>query len=421
MSFASPIWLVGLVPWGGLVIWVLLGRLEKAGVPFLGLWRTDNPNRIKRKRQLEKPPAAVAAMLLAILLGILAAAGPVIPSNTGGTRRVRIIVDRGLTMSATDSQGRRRFVEAAEFARAALARDFANVAVDLSVVPDDQASGGEWTARVRAMNPTAVVDPDAVTLACRQALAESNGLVIVLSDQSLGVSDQRLIQIAPESNPSNVGIESLAVRAGPAAQAMVRVLNQSSLSTAELTVTADFSRFWMRPIDLPARGQTKDYFFDLDAAPSVVEAELKCADDLDLDHAAWMVRRSAWPSVEARSALSPELMRMIDVYGRDRPASAESAKIALIGASAEIPADMPCAIVLDEQVWTRSDRLAENSQIVIAEGPLKSIGIDWSKVLSGARVLAPAGTDWQPIVSAGGVAVVAGGGPPPTQEGGGFV
>lgn len=400
MFFVSPIWLIGLVPWGALVVWVLLGRLEKAGVPFLGLWQAQNPNARRPRRYLERPPSAVAAMLLAILLGILAAAGPGIQFGQIESPRVTIIVDRGLTMSATAGR-ETRFAAAAEMVQEALP----NATVELLAVPEEQTAGGDWLARARKMNRTAVVDPVAVELVCRRALAESGDLVVVLSDGELNLHDPRLIQVAPESSLSNVGIESLAVRAEPAAQAMVRVFNQSRLTSAELIVGADGKTVWSQQVDLPDEGQSKDYFVDLNSSPGVVDAQLHCADEMDLNHRAWVVRRSAWPSVEARSALPPELARMIEVYGRDRPATAQSVKIAVIGASGRIPGDMPTAIVVDSQNGSR--RLAENDAIVVADGPLKIAGVDWSKVLAEASVSRPAGTDWRPIVSAGSVAVVA--------------
>src|SRR5688500_655357 len=98
MSFLSPIWLLGLLPWMAVVVWLFRGRRTRVNVPFINLWRGDVTGP-RPKRSWEKPPLALAAALLAILLALLAAARPVWQTRTE-SRTITIIVDRSVTMSA---------------------------------------------------------------------------------------------------------------------------------------------------------------------------------------------------------------------------------------------------------------------------------------------------------------------------------
>src|SRR5581483_2839049 len=104
MTFAAPVWLLGLLPWGMLAVWLLWGRRTKTAVPFLDLWRgpVKGP---RAKRSLQLPSAAVVLLILAILVSILAAAGPTLPSGHPAIPTPTIIIDRGMTMSAHGREG----------------------------------------------------------------------------------------------------------------------------------------------------------------------------------------------------------------------------------------------------------------------------------------------------------------------------
>jgi len=78
MLLTSPIWLILLAPWAGLVAWLLFGRRDKTSVPFLNLWRVNELEIRKPRRAWEKPPVALAALLCGMLLAIFAAAGPAV-------------------------------------------------------------------------------------------------------------------------------------------------------------------------------------------------------------------------------------------------------------------------------------------------------------------------------------------------------
>src|SRR5262249_6520356 len=97
MTFASPLWLLGLIPWIGVVVWLLSGRHERTSVPFINLWRgSEAKPRVRAKVRV--PPFALSCLMLSTLLAILAAAQPrvtAIPYTSGPA--ITIIVDRGIT------------------------------------------------------------------------------------------------------------------------------------------------------------------------------------------------------------------------------------------------------------------------------------------------------------------------------------
>src|SRR3954469_22310967 len=98
MTFLTPWWLLALIPWVGLVLWLLAGQRQRVGVPFLELWGgpiSGSPI----KRRIQPPPTALACAIAALLIAILAVAAPVIHTGSRGPA-ITIIVDRGITVSA---------------------------------------------------------------------------------------------------------------------------------------------------------------------------------------------------------------------------------------------------------------------------------------------------------------------------------
>jgi hypothetical protein len=397
MSFLSAGWLLLLIPWAGLAIYLLRGVPPKAGVPFLSLWPGDvaPPTRDRRWRS---PPLRILLLLVAMFLAIFGASGPRLPR--GGTISGAVIVDRGLSMSALDGKGRRRFVGAAEETADIMKRAGVEVGGQVESIPPTAASSsGAWMEATKLLNPTAVDTRNEIYPAVREALRSSGGLVILLTDQPPEIHDPRLVVISPKSKVRNVAIAKLAVRVDPP-QAMIAIANNSDDADATLNVTTDGRNVSSQKLTLPPRGQRKNYFVDLPAGSKVVSAAIDCADDLDLNHRAWVVRRDAWPIVEARSALPPELGRMIEVYARHRPAGEDSVHVAVMRGVGSIPDNMPAAVVEDG-----TEILAVLGPVEV-EGPLQFPGVDWQSALAGASV-AKAPPGWQPAVLAGGRTVVA--------------
>src|SRR5262245_24108061 len=108
MSFASPFWLLAVLPWAGFAIWLLWGRRRRVDVPFIELWKGSVTAK-RGRRALELPPLALAAALIALLLAVVGAARPV--ARIGpflSTLPITIILDHGLTMSAPAQSPRYR-------------------------------------------------------------------------------------------------------------------------------------------------------------------------------------------------------------------------------------------------------------------------------------------------------------------------
>src|SRR5260221_14049205 len=107
MPLTTPLWLLGLLPWAALTLWLLWGGRRREWVPFLPLWHGSAAKK-RHQRSLQPPPIALAALILAMVLGILAAAGPALPSSGGPGARLIVLPDRGPTMSAVPPRGRPR-------------------------------------------------------------------------------------------------------------------------------------------------------------------------------------------------------------------------------------------------------------------------------------------------------------------------
>src|SRR3954447_18648770 len=143
MDFATPAWLLGLLPWGAVALYLLWGRGRAEAVPFLELWRIPVEGKRVRRR-VGVPPLALALALLGMLLAVVAAAGPNIrwPGGAGGSP-IAMIVDRGLGMSARGREGP-RFREVGRALADELARRFgADAPIDLWFVPARRGEQGE--------------------------------------------------------------------------------------------------------------------------------------------------------------------------------------------------------------------------------------------------------------------------------------
>ena len=341
MSFLSPIWLFGLLPWVAVVAWLLRGRRTRVNVPFINLWRGDVTGP-RPKRSWEKPPLALAAALLAILLALLGAARPVWLTGAPD-RTVTVIVDRGVTMSARGSTDH-RYRELAQQLAPLLSNHFTRV--QLQTVPHREATEfapGELPERVATLPPTALNTADLIPGAAARALKESSGPVVVVSDQPLTLDDPRLVQVVPANAPSNVGLVTFAVRGSPAGQAMVRLRNESPLRKAILRLLSDNQERARLGVDLPPTGE-RDYFFDLPTLGRVLTVELEAADDLAADNRASLVRDRSWPRLQPRSPLPAEVQRMVETYAQSRTATPSSPRVS-IAATTDSVANEPAAIL----------------------------------------------------------------------------
>ncbi|MCY2952782.1 MAG: hypothetical protein NTU53_12540 [Planctomycetota bacterium] len=402
MSVSSPVWLLGLVPWAAAVLLLLLGRLKRVRVPFLQLWQGPHA-KPRQRRAIEPPPLWLALAMLAMLLSVLAAARPVVRLSEAVGTAIVVIVDRGLTMSA-QGQTHLRFQEAIDMASATITQATGHGDVDLLSTPPTQPLWGDssdWPGIAKAMAPTAADTRQLLRELIRQRLAETRRPVIVFSDQPLGIQDDRLIQIAPTTQPRNVGIVRFGARETPAVQVMVRLRNQSPATKAVLRLLSDDQERLRSGVELPATGE-RDYFFDVPTLGRAIRVELDVDDDLPADNRAFLVREEAWPIIEPRVAMPPELGRMIGLYSRLRPAAEGSRHVAIVGRSDALPTNDPAAVLAEGSEALPTSRPVQQVR-AIDHAVTRSIS-DWPAAMVAEL---PSDPTWTAVVSAGGRVLVA--------------
>ena len=359
---------------------------------------------------MEMPPVAVAMGLLSMLLVIVASSLPQTPTaGAGDESAVRMIVDRGITMSAGGPKTP-RFRQATDNAWSLLETHFRNSPVDLTIIPGERFTRTtlrECREKINALFPTGVDTRGAVQAAVMARLGESKGPVLVISDQPLRIVSNRLIEIGPQTTVDDVGIAGIAARERPSPQVMVRVRNQSRKTDAELVVTFN-GQSVRRPIQLPKQGAEQDYFVDINQLGRIVSAELTVRDDQAADKRAWLAREGSSPRIEAQLAIPPELQRMIDVYQRARPAAAGSSRLAVVGQLSQVPSDAP-AVVIAPPNGATSTRPATVIRHHITDH------VRWERLPASIRTAGKAPAGWTPLVLLGRQVLVAARPQPPRQ------
>ena len=377
MFIAAPIWLVALIPWSALAIWMLWGRRERVGVPFLALWR-DAEARPSTNRTVQAPPLPIILLLLTILFAILAASSPTLSRSE--TQPVTVLVDRGVTMSARDGDAY-RYVRAAEFL-APHVRGAVRV-VSIPAREERATVAARLMSAVGSLPPTALDTSADVAQAAQRLLATTDEPVIILSDHFSDATDPRLVVITPPAQP-NVGIAHFAARAKPAAQVMVRLVGEGQ-SKQSIIVSSDGTRV-ERTMDAPGTA-----FIDLPELGKTVEVALSQGDALTADDRAWLVREAGWPRIEPIATLSPELARMVETYRKLRPAREDARVVSIVDAVGNF--GTPAVILAPA---TAAGTVAAS----VAEHPITT-GVAWPEVLKGARLGAAAPAGFTPVVSIG--------------------
>lgn len=351
MTFASPAWLIALLPWTGLVLWLLWGRRRRTYVSFLNLWRGPALQEPPR-RGIRVPPAFLVFAIIAMLVALLGAARPQFTGGfTPSVVELSMVVDRGWTMSARTGPARRLDV-AARLATASLEQTLnPSAPIDLFIVPAqaDQRSApprtrlAELPTSVATLSSTASDSRAALVQKLHECLASARGVVVLLSDCPLDpvlAANPRIIQFAPPAEIQNVGIAALGVRALPRPQVMVRIRNDSSLTATTLSLTTGGATAAQR-IDLPPSGQERNYFVDLPRLDRVVTASIGAADDQPVDNVASLAREGISARIEAHGALGAPISRMIEIFARSRPAEAGSPVAMVVTTEVDLPAAMP--------------------------------------------------------------------------------
>jgi hypothetical protein len=397
---ASPIWFALLLPaWIAVAVWLFWSRRgERTDVPFLSLWRSPGDDSPRAQAAFRPPPLAIVAAMCAALLAIVASARPGIsvPLRRNGPP-ITIILDRGLTMSVGD---RRR--EVVNAAKPAILEAFGLGPTTFVPVPDgvaDETDRSDWLGPAMTLPPTQEQTRDAVQFAVRQALAKNDGPVVVLSDQPLAVDDPRIVQIAPANPVENAGITRFALRESPQPQAMVTVANHSAQTRATLRLRSGEQRMIERSIELPERGGEASYFVDLSSLDAAAVAELDVpGDELPVDNIASAKRRHAFPAIEIRALVPPEVRRVAEAYAKTRPPIDASLHVA-VTTDDRVPRDVPVAIV------STSTSSHGAGAVQVAAHPV-SAGVDWADAKAQATG-EPPDKNWRAIVSINDRAAVA--------------
>ncbi|HMB94415.1 MAG TPA: hypothetical protein VKK61_00080 [Tepidisphaeraceae bacterium] len=278
MSFSSPLWLLGLLPWIAVVIWILTGRAEQTTVPFLHLWR--GPQSLPRARQsLRPPPLEIVLILIAMLLAILASGRP----NLNFTRVTR-------------------------------------------------------------RQPT-----------------------------TMNVVTQ------------NVWIVSVSARSSPSPEIMIRVHNDSDLDHAQIKIGSTFKN-----IELPKRGNEKNYFIEVDQLAAKTNVDL-------LDKHAELIKSKSWPAVHADSQLSDDVQRMIQTYSKLRPPDDASIHVEVTNTE---PLSNQAAVIV-----ANDPSVSLHGELHVADHPIVA-DVDWTKAIKSAITAKPQ-ANWTPLVSVGDQVLVA--------------
>jgi hypothetical protein len=401
MWFASLVWLLALIPWAVFSIWLLWGRHPNAFVPFLELWRGAVVERPPR-RGVQTPPLATVLAVLAMLLGVLAAAGP--RWRGGGRTAVPlcVVMDCGFTMSG-GAAGVPRFRAMAQELADELSARSPGLVLRVVIVPGDiekLTDAGDLVSAMADVQPSGVRTDGLLGAVATRELRDGADRVIVVSNQLLDVDDPRIIRMGSDDRLQDVGISALAAREMPKPQVMVRVLNQSDQTQTTLDVVS-VGRRVAQKIDLPAEGGEKNYFFDLPELGSTVEASLAARDDVPADDHAWLVREERWPAIQTQTSIDPALDRMIEIYSKQRPPVVGSATVVIVNDASKLPEAQRGVIVPE---WF-GETPAKDAALSVTDHPITR-AIDW-----GALPPVPATTDapagWEPLVSIGRRAVLA--------------
>lgn len=391
MSFAGPIWLWGLIPWGALAIWLLLGLRKRKKVPFLNLWKTAEPIPSKR-RKIEIPPTALACLAAAVLVAILAAAGPRWGRPINRSHSVLVLVDRGITMSDP-----RRFDSAMRSAQQALEGRFDPRSIGYLNLPTGQKGDA---AAARRWPATAINTANLLNAEAGRALRDGM-LVVIVSDQSILISDPQLFQFAPAGVMEDVGISRIAASVdpagGPGGQVMVRLVNHSVRQDVELQIRSG-GEITVHRVPLAADGRARDEFIDLPSLASQVEARLLVQDSIPLNNAACLVLQGQKVKIEPLFTLPAELGRLAEIYQQQQPPGQSAGIILMARDAASLPSAMMGAVLPPV-----GDRVS--GPVDATDHPAVS-HVNWGRWSWNLATQSPP-ADWRPLLTVGGKTAIA--------------
>jgi hypothetical protein len=389
MYFAAPLWLLGLIPWAGVAAWMLRGRGDVVGVPFVELWRGP-VGAVNRQRRTRPPSLAILLALIAIALAIVAAGGPHV--RLGARREaITLIVDRGATMMPPA----RLDNVLADANRRLLAAFASDSPVKLIGVPGGavtQTTLSDWMAAARQLPPVAIESDQRVDQTVEREARETAGLVVVISDRELKVPAANLIQVFPEPIHNDVGITTIAADAGAHPQVMVRLRNQSNRTHATLNIQTA-GRAIAKEVSLPQDGGERAYFFDVPQLKDIVEASLESDDDFPLDDRAWLAPERVNSRIDLGADLPPEVGRIVEAYLKANPSGRNAPSIAV--SAAALPNDRSGVVVPPDR-----HRLAQATRVELRASPITA-NLTMADLDDLSIGQPPSGGGWIIVASAG--------------------
>ncbi len=377
-----------LVPWAGVVAYVLRRRPPAHGVPFVGLWPVGTSVATRNRRRL--PPWPVVLLLLASLLAVLSAGRPHVALPDGGA--VTLLVDRGIGMTAV-SAGRLRYDLALDAAEARLAEAYGTGPTRLVLVPGGVSEHGTRhtaVAAARAAGPVPVDTRAAVRDATAAEAFGRSGRLLAVTDVPVDVP-----RVWAGVGYANAGIAYLAATQSPRPQVMVRVLGDVERGTL---VVQSGGRRTEQPIDAPG-----EVFVDVPTLADTLSVRLLPADALRADDVAHLARRGSDVAPVATAEVPSSLRRGVEAWRRANPASA-TARAVRLGAGPD--ADV---VVPGETMPTTPAGAAANTgpaPLLVRQDDERLAGVDVSR-LTAIVSAGPPGDGWRALAEADGVVALA--------------
>ncbi len=389
MILTTPIWLWLLVPWGMLVLWVLVVRKNYAPVSTTQFWDINEPTR-SPARGFKRPPIGLVFLLLGMLAAIFAAAGLTL-GNPSSAKRFTLIIDRNIGSMTTLQKEMGAILEQV--------RNIAgeSAMIDLVTVPDrgmEEVPVVDCRSRISQLKSTAIDTSTAINQIISSELSRNDHPVYIVTSQSVLIQNPRLHLLAPNIELQNVGIEKFTVTPGDNPQALVRVRNHSNATQTVLQVDDVMQR-----IDLPGKSGMRDYVVDLKKLSSTSSARLLNEDDIPADNAAYLSRRGIWPKLVGQKGLPDGIERMIEVYTRKRPPEDDAVKVYVATSLSDVP-EGAAALILPTGIQPAGAKLEFDLNEKLATG------VNWDAVLKNAQV-SPAPTEgWSAVLSVDGRPII---------------
>ena len=375
MSFAAPLALLGLLPWAALAWWLWRGRGQRTTVPFLHLWPSESATLRWRRRP---PPAPILLVLLALLLAIIAAGRPVMGGDGAAAAMLRIIVDRGATMSAEINgqtrlqRGPREHRDLIQLARR-----------DASVVFVPPLTAGDAATELDAAPPMAADTASPLRALVRERLADGDS-VLLISDRDIRMDSPRLFQIGPRDIVPNSGVLDAAV-----GKDAVLVTLTNAGPTASVTVSVEAGEAVVQQqVELPADGQAQVTLRRPGGEWDWVRVQITSPQDAWAGDDAFVVAREhAWPDLQVSNGAPPAVARVARLF-EELHAPRPWSRVLRISAEPTAEAVVAAAVRPAGGAWqVAAHRLTE--------------GIDWPALQNAVVADLPGEGDWQVLAHVG--------------------